>query len=113
MEGVDYTLEGDFQIVFDSALIDTSTSTSCVRINLTDDSVLEESEFFSVVVTSVTPSIVNGDVSGSIEIQADDSHSKYTASLETRCLFSSNCGLCQCTKLNVVCMHHITMMVCV
>ena len=84
MEGVDYTLEGDFQIVFNSAVIDNSTSTNCARINLTADSVLEKSEFFSLMVTSVTPSIVSGNVSESVRVQLDDNDGECIAYLSSK-----------------------------
>ena len=74
VEGMDYTLEGDFQIVFGSSVIDGSSNsrTGCAQINLTADNLLEESEFFTVMVTLVTPANVNGDVSQIIEVQIND-----------------------------------------
>ena len=81
VEGMDYTLEGDFQIVFESSVIDGSSnsSTGCAQINLTADNLLEESEFFTVMVTSVTPANVNGDVSQSTLVQIDDSDGEHAA----------------------------------
>ena len=78
VEGMDYTLEGDFQIVFGSSVIDGSSnsSTGCAQINLTADNLLEESEFFTVMVTLVTPANVNGDVSQIIEVQINDNDGK-------------------------------------
>ena len=49
-----------------------SMATRCAVIAITDDDILESSEFFTVTVSSVTPSIVIGDTSRSVEVQIND-----------------------------------------
>ncbi len=53
-----------------------STATRCAVIAITDDDILESSEFFTVTVSSVIPSIVIGDMSQSVEIQINDTDGK-------------------------------------
>ncbi len=71
IEGVDFELEGDFDIVFETSITG-SMATRCAVIAITDDDILESSEFFTVTVSSVTPSIVIGDTSRSVEVQIND-----------------------------------------
>ncbi len=56
-EGDDFSPSGDLRIVFDSSL-NGATATRCTQILLSDDDILERSEFFNVEISSLTPSIV-------------------------------------------------------
>ncbi len=76
VEGVDFDPNDlEFEIVFE-ALIIGSTATRCALINFIDDNILESSEFFTVTVSSVTPSIVIGDTSRNVEVQINDTDGK-------------------------------------
>ncbi len=76
VEGVDFEPDNiEFAIVFETSIIG-STATSCAPINFIDDDILESSEFFTVTVSSVTPSIVIGDTSQSVKVQINDTDGK-------------------------------------
>ncbi len=72
VEGVDFEPDNmEFSIVFDTSITE-STASRCAAIDFIDDDILESSEFLMVTVSSVTPSIVIGDTSQSVEVQIND-----------------------------------------
>ncbi len=76
VEGVDFDPNDlEFEIMFETSITG-SMATRCALINFTDDNILESSEFFTVTVSSVTPSIVIGNTSQSVEVQINDTDGK-------------------------------------
>lgn len=74
LEGDDYSVVGDFQIVFGSDV--SSGDSRCAQLQVEDDSILEEMETFAVSIVSVTPA-VNGDSSQSVTVQIEDDESMF------------------------------------
>ncbi len=95
VEGVDFDPNDlEFEIVFETSILE-SAATRCALINFIDDDILESSEFFTVTVSLVTPSIVIGDTSQSVEVQINDTDGKNWSNM--------NCLSCSLLRAAVIC----------